>query len=107
MTRLMRLILTLFCVLVIAGVAYAAFPAYVAAPDTPGIAWVSTGPDRAALVCKDASGATVGTYIECITPDSGGSYCILRNASACPPYLPMTSAGNALQILDGNGAPIN
>lgn len=102
-----RIALALLAVLAIAGAAYAAFPAYAPVADTPGIAWVSTGADRAALVCKDASGATIGTYLECITPDAGGAYCILRNASACPPYLPRTSGGAVLQILDGAGQPIN
>lgn len=105
MKRLSRFAIALVAILAIAGVAYAAFPAYTQAPDTPGIAWVPTGPDRAALVCKDTGGATVGTYIECLTPDSGGNYCILRDASGCPPYLPRTGA--YLQMLDGNGSPLN
>lgn len=105
MTRLARLALALLAVLAIAGASFAAFPDYSQVPDTPGIAWVSTGSDRAALVCKDASGATIGTYLECITPDAGGSYCILRNASACPAYLPRT--GVVLTVLDANGVPLN
>lgn len=104
--RFFRLALFALLAAVLATAAWAAFPTYVQTADTPGVAWVQTASDRASLVCKDESGAILGTYLECIT-GPGGDYCILRNASACPPFLPRSANGVTLLVLDGNGNPLN
>lgn len=89
------------------AVAYAAFPSFVSAPDTPGVSADVVG-SKLIVHCLGANGAETSQAIEVVYDSGSGSlYFQLRPATNGPNCTFSRNSHNVPIVLDQNGVALN
>lgn len=102
-----KTLLAAIAVAIAAAASYAAFPAYVAAPDTPGIVADVVGDDLV-LHCKNAAGQESGAILK-VHYDGSAVYVVLSagpaNSASCPVYRNSKGEPNVYDTLSNHLNP--